>query len=151
MFYSKSTRGFYDAAIHGDNIPADAVEISTEDHAELLEEQSQGKRIVADKDGFPVLQDPPPPTQAEIVAQYESALDAHIDSVAHQYRYQDRFSFATRAGYVGPYQSEAIAFAQWMDSCNVQAFALLESVIAGEIEMPSIEGFIASLPEFILP
>ena len=27
MFYSKSTGGFYDTAIHGDNIPADAVEI----------------------------------------------------------------------------------------------------------------------------
>ena len=151
MFYSKTTCGFYDTATHGDNIPSDAVEITAEEHATLMQGQSEGKRIVADDEGRPVLADPPPPTQAEIVAQYESALDAHIDSVAHQYRYQDRFSFATRAGYVGPYQSEAIAFAQWMDSCNVQAFALLESVIAGEIEMPSIEAFIGSLPEFVLP
>lgn len=151
MKYSATTNGFYDELVHGDNIPSDAVEISTEDHAALLAGQSSCKRIVADADGYPTLQDPQPPTQAEIVAQYESAIDAHIDSVAHQYRYQDRLSFATRAGYVGPYQSEAIAFAQWMDSCNVQAFALLESVIAGEIEMPSIEAFIGSLPEFILP
>ena len=151
MFYSKQTGGFYTREIHGDNIPADAVEITAEQHAALLTGQSEGKQIQADANGFPTLQDTPPPTQAEIIAQYESALDAHIDSVAHQYRYQDRFSFATRAGYVGPYQSEAIAFAQWMDSCNVQAFALLESVIAGEIEMPSIEEFIAALPEFVLP
>ena len=151
MLYSQSTGGFYSAEIHGDNIPSDAVEITTDEHHALIDGQSQGKRIVADDDGFPTLQNQPTQTQAEIIAQYESALDNHLDSVAQQYRYQDRFSFATRAGYVGHYQSEAIAFAQWMDSCNVQAFALLESVIAGEIEMPSIEAFIGSLPEFILP
>jgi len=42
MFASKSTRGFYDAAIHGDNMPADVVEITTEQHAALIEGQSQG-------------------------------------------------------------------------------------------------------------
>ena len=42
MFYSKSTGGFYSRAIHGDNIPADAVEITDEEHRELLEGQSRG-------------------------------------------------------------------------------------------------------------
>ena len=28
MFYSKSTGGFYDTAIHGDSIPVDAIEIT---------------------------------------------------------------------------------------------------------------------------
>lgn len=68
MFYSKSTGGFYDAAIHGDAIPADAVEITTEDHAALLAGQSNGKRIVADVDGRPMLADPPAPTFDEIKA-----------------------------------------------------------------------------------
>lgn len=61
MFYSPSQNGFYDPAIHGDNIPADAVEITREQHAALIEGQSQGKVIAADADGHPVLQDPPPP------------------------------------------------------------------------------------------
>jgi hypothetical protein len=61
MFYSAQTRGFYDPAIHGDNIPADAVEITAEQHAALLEGQSQGKVIAADANGHPILQDPPPP------------------------------------------------------------------------------------------
>ena len=60
MLYSKSTNGFYHPAIHGDNIPADAVEITCEQHAALLAGQSAGKIIAADADGFPVLQDPPP-------------------------------------------------------------------------------------------
>ncbi len=60
MFYSKSTSGFYDTAIHGNNIPADAVEITKAEHTALLAGQSEGKRIVPDADGVPVLQEPPP-------------------------------------------------------------------------------------------
>lgn len=61
MLYAKSTGGFYDTAIHGDNIPADAVEITTEQHQALIDGQAAGKVIAADANGFPVLQDPPPP------------------------------------------------------------------------------------------
>lgn len=66
MFYSKDTGGFYDLAIHGDNIPAGVVEISSEYHAALLESQTSGKVICADKDGKPVAVDPPRPTAAQI-------------------------------------------------------------------------------------
>lgn len=68
MFYSKTTGGFYDTAIHGNNIPEDAVEITAEQHAALIEGQSQGKRIVADEAGHPVLADPPPPTDDDLAA-----------------------------------------------------------------------------------
>jgi hypothetical protein len=60
MHYSPSTRGFYLTTIHGDNIPADATEITDAEHQALLAGQSQGKRITADANGRPVLQDPPP-------------------------------------------------------------------------------------------
>lgn len=63
MFYSKSTGGFYSADVHGDNIPADAVEITLEEHAALLNAQSQGKRIQADADGRPVAADHVPSTE----------------------------------------------------------------------------------------
>ena len=61
MFYAKSTGGFYLTEVHGDNIPADAVEITAEQHQALIEGQSAGKVIAPDDKGFPVLQDPPPP------------------------------------------------------------------------------------------
>ncbi len=66
MFYSKSTGGFYDRAIHGDKIPTDAVEISDTEHAALLDAQSQGKIIQADKDGKPVAAEPPKPSADDI-------------------------------------------------------------------------------------
>lgn len=62
MYYAKSTNGFYSREINGDNMPADVVEITTEEHASMLAGQSAGKVIAADAAGFPVLQDPPPPT-----------------------------------------------------------------------------------------
>ena len=80
MFYAKSTNGFYDEAIHGNNIPADAVEITTEEHAALLEGQSQGKIISADKNGKPVLKDPPPPTAEELQAQANAEARAYLAS-----------------------------------------------------------------------
>lgn len=76
MFFSATTNGFYDPAIHGDNIPSDAVEITTERHQELIEGQSQGKRIVADANGFPVLADPPAASAAEIWDRINSKRDA---------------------------------------------------------------------------
>lgn len=76
MFYSAQTGGFYDRSIHGENIPTDAVEITAEQHAALIEGQSHGKQIVADENGFPVLQDPPAPSVAEKKAAVQSQIDA---------------------------------------------------------------------------
>lgn len=76
MYYAKSTGGFYSAEIHGDNIPADAVEITADDHAALLAGQAQGKSIVADASGRPVLADPPKPTVAQLQASAWNAYRA---------------------------------------------------------------------------
>lgn len=75
MFYSAQTGGFYDRAIHGDNIPADAVEITNEEHQALLDGQSQGKIIKADKNGKPILKDPPPPTADDIWQRIKAERD----------------------------------------------------------------------------
>ena len=78
MFYSKSTSGFYATEIHGKNIPADAVEITTEEHAALLAGQGQGKLSVADADGRPVMQDQPPITGNALLLLQITAFEATI-------------------------------------------------------------------------
>ncbi len=88
---------------------------------------------------------------AVMVRKYEVALDNYLDAVAKEHRYNDRFTFALRAGYVGPFQAEGVAFAQWMDSINAQAYKLLQDVQAGTVQAPTVEEFIASLPEFVKP
>ncbi len=60
FFYSQNSGGFYSTDIHDSAIPADAVAISAEDHAALMEAQSQGRVIRADAEGRPVAVDPVP-------------------------------------------------------------------------------------------
>lgn len=78
VFFSATTGGFYTAEIHGANIPADVVEITAEEHAALLEGQSQGKVIDFDEAGRPVLQDQPPLTGEQLQAQVNAEARAYL-------------------------------------------------------------------------
>jgi hypothetical protein len=68
-YYSSSTKGFYTTEIHGEKIPADAVEITEQYWQDLLKGQSEGMVIAADGKGFPVLQPAPEPSAEERSAQ----------------------------------------------------------------------------------
>jgi hypothetical protein len=81
MFYSESTGGFYDPVIHGDNIPADAVEITSEEHATLLSAQSAGKIIQADSNGTPIAVDPPTPSLTKLKSGAIKQIDADVDEI----------------------------------------------------------------------
>lgn len=151
MYYSASTKGFYAREIHGDNMPADVVEITTEEHLDLLAGQAAGKIIEADNDGRPVLVDPPPPTPEQVVAGYVYALEAHYDAVAQSRRYDNRLTCALRAGYPGPFQSEGAAFAVWMDEQNAYAYEQLALVQAGDRDQPSHAELIAELQPMVWP
>lgn len=105
MYASKSTGGFYDAAIHGDNMPADVVEITAERHAELLVGQSAGKEIQWGDDGFPLLQDPPPPAPLTYEQVETLRLRAYADPLSGSDRY---FAEAARMQAVGEDGWEAV-------------------------------------------
>lgn len=62
MFYSKTTGGFYTAEVHGDKIPADSVEITIEEAQSLRAMEAEGKRIVANENGYPIIVDWQPST-----------------------------------------------------------------------------------------
>lgn len=146
VFYSAITGGFYDPDVNN-QIPSDVVEITDEYRWELIAGQSEGKLIAPDNTGYPVLSDPVI-NQNQIISKYESALDEYLDSVARADRWDNRFTFVARAAYPNPWQQQAIAFGTWMDECNVYAYALMQGVINGEVELPTIEEFIAGLPTF---
>lgn len=81
MFFSASTGGFYAVEIHGVNMPADVVEITPEEHAALINGQSGGKVIAADAAGRPRLQDPAPPSPAELAARRRSELLTELEAI----------------------------------------------------------------------
>lgn len=80
MLYSKLTGGFYDAAINGAGIPADAVYITESEYAAALSGQSDGGRIKPDASGKPYVEYPSPPTLEQVkgakLAQLEKDRDA---------------------------------------------------------------------------
>lgn len=80
--------GFFDDAFGG-FVPESAVEISQDKYIELLNGQAQGKQIIADKTGNPVLIDPQPSAahelnndtlQWEISAEKQTALLAETQT-----------------------------------------------------------------------
>lgn len=113
LFYSQSTGGFYDTAIHGDNIPADAVEITCEQHCALMEGQAQGKVITCNEQGHPCLCDPEPPSEdalkeackAEAKKRLEdtdfSQLPDVVDAIGNKAAF-DAYRAALRAIYFDP-------------------------------------------------
>ena len=89
--------------------------------------------------------------QQQLLQQFDQALTNHLDNTAKDKRYDGRISCALRAGYAGPFQAEGQAFAQWMDTCNYQAYQTMAAVLSGDQVQPTIDEFIASLPKMVWP
>lgn len=152
MFYSAQTGGFYSREIHGDNIPGDAVEITVEEHQALLEGQSQGKRIVADESGRPVLQDPPHPTNEQIIAQYDAAVQQRLDDFAKTRNYTNIMSAATYAtGTVPKFKAEGQYAVEARDATWAKFYEVLAAVEAGSRPMPTLDELLAELPVLTWP
>ena len=63
-FYDKRSNAFYVEGVN--DIPSGATSITQEYHQQLLNGQADGKQIVADKNGYPVLIDPQPTAAHEL-------------------------------------------------------------------------------------
>jgi len=81
-----------------------------------------------------------------IQARLTGALNDHLNAVATQRSYDDRFTCSLRAGYQGPFQEEGKAFAAWMDECNMTAYQMMAEVKAGNRSVPTEAELIAALP-----
>lgn len=77
LYFSASTRGFYDDALHA-SIPGDAQPITEMQRANLLAAQSAGKVIEADANGLPVAVDPPPPGPPQVVSRFQARAALHL-------------------------------------------------------------------------
>jgi phage FluMu protein gp41 len=74
VYYSAARGGFFDAAMHAD-LPEDAVRIPRLRHRQLMDAQAQGRRIVANDKGRPVLAPIVPPSLEQLRAQASAAVN----------------------------------------------------------------------------
>lgn len=125
MFYSATTGGFYDTAIHGDNIPPDAVEITVDEHASLIDGQSSGKRIVPDGNGHPILVNP------ESLMTLGQVQFIKISGIydAYQAAISQPVSFTTSGGVSKSFQADANS--QDVLTKTTQGYGMAGSVPAG--------------------
>lgn len=89
MLYSATTKGFYRRDVHGKNIPGDAVDVADAHYKKLFEGQSQGKLIVPDSKGNPVLASHPPRSLDELKAEKNKEINraraaANTGSFSHE-------------------------------------------------------------------
>ncbi len=89
---------------------------------------------------------------AALIDRFSAAMTAFMDAKARERRYDNRLSCALRAGFVGPFQAEGLAFAQWMDASMAYGYQVISQVQAGQRQMPaSVAAFLAELPELVWP
>lgn len=86
MNYSPSKNSFFPPNLEqvyrdAGSWPNDCVEITPEQHAALLQGQSEGKIIAADENGYPVLQEPTQPTADQMADTARAKRDRLIESV----------------------------------------------------------------------
>lgn len=153
MFFSASTLNCYAKEIHGESIPADAVEITDEQFAEVLDAREAGKIIAADGNGYPIFLDPPPPTIEQMVEKYREAIQKHLDDAARAAGYDDIRTAVTYADEpaVAKFQAEGQAFRAWRSLVWAYGYEQVDAVTAGEREQPTIDELISELPALVLP
>jgi hypothetical protein len=146
----------YDSAVHGDAIPAEAVQVSDEQFFQTINETDGLWTITNEGDVVKVpFPDPPAPTLQQVLASYEAAVQKHMNEVANQYGYDDVYtaiSYATEP-IVQKFQTEGIAFREWRSlvwayCIQVQDDCLAEPPVRTP---PTPEDLILELPELIMP
>lgn len=148
MFYSQTTGGFYISS----NLPADAVEISKDYHAELLAAQAAGKIIISDGNGYPILQDRSPPTTEQIISIYVNAIQKRLDDFSKTRGYDGILSACTYATSTVPkFAGEGQYCVNARDSTWSASYVILADVEAGNRSMPTIDEIMSELPDLAWP
>ena len=122
MLYSKSTNGFYDPIINVNNIPDDAVEITTEQWQSLLVLQSEGQVIHPDINGNPAAE----PTPQFTLSQLQENQIAILKS-SYQNAISSAVSYTNQAGIKSTYNTTTLAINGQSNISNLQ-----ECINAGE-------------------
>ena len=90
------------------------------------------------------------PTEIQSIAidpvAYTNAVQDYLDTHAQSRGWDSIYTAALRASFAGPWQSEGILFAQWMDACWLKCHSILNDVHLGIRPIPTIEQVFLELP-----
>lgn len=90
----------------------------------------------------------PSPSASILKEEYESAVQAHLDSVARSRGYDNIHTACAYAAAPNPYREESAMFVTWRGEVWDYAYNQFNLIHAAEREIPSIPEIIAELPTF---
>lgn len=136
---------FFDQAIHGDNIPAETIEISDAQWADFIDNVGHRKWL----DGEVVAYNP---ASEPTITDYENAIQNLVDSTARERQFRDGVTLASYIGSTKPkWAAEAQAFVAWRDNVWSYAYGELAKVQAGQRPQPTVEQFLAEIAPIAWP
>ncbi len=137
---------FYSDAIHGEDIPSSAVEISEVDWLEFVANAGSRKWL----DGEIVVVDHPEAT--DTIIDYENAIQNLVDSTARERQFRDGVTLASYIGSTKPkWAAEAMAFVAWRDNVWRYSYGELAKVQAGQRQQPTVEQFLDEIAPIAWP
>lgn len=92
------------------------------------------------------------PIKLPTVPEYVAAIQAVLDTKAHERNYDNILSACTYATSTVPkFKAEGQACVDWRDAMWSTAYSLLADVNAGTMEQPTLEALLAMLPSLTWP
>ncbi|MNQ78445.1 hypothetical protein D3C85_933550 [compost metagenome] len=145
MYYSQSTKGFYDKRVHK-SIPSDAIQLTEESCRALLDEQARGS-VIQVVEGVIAAQKLPL-SDKDTMLLYASGIQALLDDTAKAAGYDDIYTAVTYAEEptVVKFQNDGRAFRKWRSLVWDYTYAQLELVLNGQRTKPTVEEFLLELP-----
>ena len=96
--------------------------------------------------------EPPPPSLADLQAMFTAAIQEYMDSFFRQRNYDGVLSAATYATSTNAkFAAEGQYAVEMRDAIWAKGYAIMDAVLAGEREIPSIEEVLSELPALVWP
>lgn len=144
IYYSDSRKAFYRSDIHKD-LPDDIIEVTHDQHQQLLMDNSQGK-VITVVDGVVVSVTPPIDIKA-LFKSLEYVTQKHLDEFAKQKGYDNIISVCTYA--TSSNIARALEGQKAVDNRDLvwdHYFSKLELYTQPNAVLPTVEEYIATLP-----
>ena len=146
IYFSLSARGFFIRSIHGDKIPKDAIEITKEEHTQLLNGLNAGMTVELRNGKF--ILSPRVIPDEEIITEYSWVTQTRLDKFAGERGYYNILSAVSYiSSSVPQFKKDAESAIKARDITWVAAGKILDKVKEGAAYRPkSYEEFLAKLP-----